>query len=162
METRRDWKRLEETNRDWPGNATVKCLSLFRNVVHLVQHEAGSRYQHRRSAPFISNKGCNQRDKWGDSPVVLSGKRTSVDTENSHRSCLPGRGQQKCAAGACWPARILEKRHEYNTHFTWVTWAKRILLNSTSFLILQIAWQGMFQMSCKAVNYFIVKSKVWK
>lgn len=40
-------------------------------------------------------------------PVVLSERRTSVDTGNSRKSCLPGHGQQKCAAGACWPARTL-------------------------------------------------------
>lgn len=43
-------------------------------------------------------------------PVVLSGKRTSVDTGSSRRSCLPGRGRQRCAAGACWPAQTLEGR----------------------------------------------------
>lgn len=39
--------------------------------------------------------------KVGDVPVVQSERRTSADTGNSHRSCLPGHGQQKCAAGAC-------------------------------------------------------------
>lgn len=46
-------------------------------------------------------------------PVVLSGKRTSVDTGSSRRSCLLGRGRQRCAAGACWPAQTLEERRKY-------------------------------------------------
>lgn len=50
-----------------------------------------------------------QRQNWGDLPVVLSERRTSVDTGSSRRSCLPGRGRQKCAAGACWPAQTLGK-----------------------------------------------------
>lgn len=57
--TERGWRRQTEVDLE---NATVKCLSLLRNIVHLVQHEAGSHCQHLRSAAFISNKGCNQRD----------------------------------------------------------------------------------------------------
>lgn len=49
-------------------------------------------------------------DKLGKNvPVVQSERRTSADTGNSHRSCLPGRGRQKCAAGACWPAQTLKE-----------------------------------------------------
>lgn len=40
-------------------------------------------------------------------PGAQSGRRTSVDTGSSRRSCPPDRGRQRCAAAAYWPGQRL-------------------------------------------------------
>lgn len=42
------------------------------------------------------------------SPAARSGRRTSVGTASSRRSCPPVRAQQRCAAATCWPGRKLD------------------------------------------------------
>lgn len=45
----------------------------------------------------------------GAVPAALFGRKTSVDTVRSHRSCLPVRGLRKCAAATCLPEQTLQR-----------------------------------------------------
>lgn len=57
-------------------------------------------------APKSTRRGvCSGQ---GHSPAARSGRRTSVGTVSSRRSCLPARAQQRCAAATCWPGRRLD------------------------------------------------------
>lgn len=57
-------------------------------------------------APRSTRRGvCSGQAR---SPAAQSGRRTSVGTESSRRSCPPARAQQRCAAATCWPGRRLD------------------------------------------------------
>ena len=48
----------------------------------------------------------------GYQPVARSERRTSADTGNSRKFCLPARGRRICAAGAYWPGQTLWRERE--------------------------------------------------